>query len=167
MNPAAELIEQPLTLRLFEFAPAVLVIEIVRLVVLPTPLTPNEIGPAVGDALICAGNKLPAGQLNWKLTAVGVPPRFSVQESVCVTALAPKVQAPVNGLPEIAPAPTAVALPVKPLNGALGAVHDVVVVAAAPLPLPAVAMLATSVRTPVVPIVVPPVAVMVPLAAGV
>ena len=53
LNPAmAGLIEQPLTLRLFEFAPAVLVIEIVRLAVLPTPLTPNVIGPAVGDALI-------------------------------------------------------------------------------------------------------------------
>ena len=36
LNPAmAGLIEQPLTLRLLEFAPAVLVIEIVRLVVLP------------------------------------------------------------------------------------------------------------------------------------
>ena len=84
-----------------------------------------------------------------------------------MTPLAPRVQDPVSGLPEIAPAPTAVTLPAKPLNGAVGAVHVVVVVAAAPLPLPAVATLAASVRVPVVPIVVPPVAVIVPLAAGV
>jgi len=36
------------------------------------------------------------------------------------------VQEPVSGLPEIAPAPTAVTLPAKPLNGAVGAVHVVV-----------------------------------------
>ena len=160
------LIEQPLTVRLFELTPAVLVIEIVRLVVVPNALTPNAIGPAAGVVLIWAGSRVPAGQLNWKFTAVGVPPRFSVHDKVWVTALAPKVQVPVSGLPEIAPEPIAVTLPEKPVNGAVGAVQDVIVVALAPLPLPAVPMLAASVRLPVVPMVVPPVAVIVPAAAG-
>lgn len=84
-----------------------------------------------------------------------------------MAALAPSVQVPVSGLPEIAPPPTADTLPAKPEKGALGAVHVVVVVAAAPLPLPAVAILAARVMVPVVPTVVPPVAAMVPLAAGV
>ena len=67
----------------------------------------------------------------------------------------------------VAALPTAETLWPKPENGALGAVQVVVVVAGAPVPEPAVAMLAAIDKLPVEPIPLPPLALTVPLALGV
>ena len=88
---------------------------------------------------------------------MATPPRLSLQVSVCVTCAAPEVQVPDNGLPVITPEPVAVTVWPNPKNGAVGAVHVVVVVAGAPAPLPAVPTVTAIEPVPVEPTVVPPV----------
>lgn len=113
------------------------------------------------------GGWVPAGHDSVKVTAVGVPPRFSLQVRVCVATAAPRVQVPASGEPVIAPGPTAVTVWPKPANGAVGAVQVVVVVAAAPAPTPGVPIDTAIEALPVEPIVVPPVNATVDAAAGV
>ena len=113
------------------------------------------------------GTAVPAGHDSVKVTAVAVPPRFSLQVRVCVTSAAPRVQVPDSGPPLMAPVPSAVIDWPKPVNGAVGAVQVVVVVDAAPVPTPAVATAAVIDALPVEPIAPPPVNPTVEAAAGV
>ena len=110
----------------------------------------------------------PAGQDRVQLRETAVPPWFSEQVKVCVASVAPSVQVPASG-PPVTPLslPTAVTVWPKPENGAVGAVQVSVVVAAAPVPLPTVAIDGVIVRVPVDPMVVPPVAATVEPVAGV
>ena len=101
---------------------------------------------------------MPSGQAMVQLTGTNVPPRFSLQESVCVCALVPSVQLPESGPPEMAPLPVAVTLWPKPLNAPVGGVQVTVVVAAAPVPEPAVVTEGVIESVPVLPTRAPPVA---------
>ena len=109
---------------------------------------------------------MPTGQDNVQLTDVAEPPRFSLQDNVCVCTVAPSVQLPDSCPPEIAALPVAVTLCAKPLNGAVGGVQVSVVVAAAPPPEPAVATDGVMLKAPVLPATEPPVAVTVVPVAG-